>query len=117
MPTDEPGGNHFIQGYKDIWNMGTDLGNEFPDGDLLSDVLLRSTGKTDFQNHFQREENFIKSWKIWIRWNGKYGGRKICHHILNICCFLHDCMLFCEHTVNLTNSHFILGALIEQYSR
>ena len=36
---------------------------------------------------------------------------------INICCFLHDCMLFCEHTVNLTNSRFILGALIEQYSR
>ena len=38
------GGNYFVQGYKDIWNMGTDLGNEFPDGDLLSDVLLRTAG-------------------------------------------------------------------------
>ena len=30
VPADEPGGNHFIQGYKDIWNMGTDLGMNFP---------------------------------------------------------------------------------------
>ena len=67
MPTDEPGGNYFVQGYKDIWNMGTDLGNEFPDGDLLSDVLLRIAGKTDFQNYFQREENFIRLLKSWIR--------------------------------------------------
>ena len=57
VPTDEPGGNYFVQGYKDIWNMGTDLGNEFPDGDLLSDVLLRTAGKIDFQNYFQRKEN------------------------------------------------------------
>ena len=35
---------HSVQGYKDFWNMGTDLGNEFPDGDLLSDVLLRTAG-------------------------------------------------------------------------
>ena len=81
MPADEPGGNHFVQGYKDIWNMGTDLWNEFPDGDLLSDVLLWTAGKIDFQNHFQREENFIRLLKSWIRWNEEYGGRKNCHHI------------------------------------
>ena len=44
-------------------------------------------------------------------------AEKFAARFINICCFLHDYMLFFEHTVNLTNSRFILGALIEQYSR
>ena len=40
--------NHFIQGHKNIWNMDSDMGNEFSNGNLLSDVLLWSACKTNF---------------------------------------------------------------------
>ena len=40
--------NYFIQGHKNIWNMDSDMGNEFSNGNLLSDVLLWSACKTNF---------------------------------------------------------------------
>ena len=36
--------------------MGTDLGDEFSDGIVISDVLLWTTGQIDFQNNIQREK-------------------------------------------------------------
>ena len=39
------------------------MGNEFPDGDLLSDVLLRSVCQINFQNDFQREKIIMLSKK------------------------------------------------------
>lgn len=46
VSVDESGCNDSVQGYKVVWNMGTDMGNELPDGNLLPDVLLRTTCKT-----------------------------------------------------------------------
>lgn len=40
--------NYFIQGHKNIWNMDSDMGNEFSNGNLLPDVLLWSVCKTNF---------------------------------------------------------------------
>ena len=41
--------------------MDTDLGYEFPDGNFVSDVLLRSASTIDFSCDFQRKEiKYIK---------------------------------------------------------
>jgi len=48
LPDYESCCNHFIQGHKNIWNMDSDMGNEFSNGNLLSDVLLWSACKTNF---------------------------------------------------------------------
>lgn len=36
--------------------MDTDMGYEFPDGNFVSDVLLRSASAIDFPCDFQRKE-------------------------------------------------------------
>ena len=48
--------NLFIQGNKNLLHLDSDLGNEFPYGNLLADVLLRSFSKADFQMHLQGKE-------------------------------------------------------------
>ena len=39
--------------------MGSDMGHEFSHGNVLSDVLLRSAGKTDFQSNVQKKKSRI----------------------------------------------------------
>ena len=43
--------------------MGTDMGNELPDGNLLPDVLLRTICKVNLQKHFPGKESFLV-WKL-----------------------------------------------------
>ena len=58
--------------------MDSYMGNELSDGDLLSDVLLRTAGKTDFQNHFQRKENCLtKDPPVIQKYNSQYATKQI----------------------------------------